>query len=61
MDMQNIRQNMRPVFGRAPKSILLALAVLAAPTTAHAQSACDADTNDDGTVDSADLGTLLSA
>ena len=61
MDMQNIRQNMRPVFGRAPKSILLALAVLAAPSAAHAQSACDADTNDDGTVDSADLGTLLSA
>jgi formylglycine-generating enzyme required for sulfatase activity len=60
MDMQNIRQNMRPVFGRAPKSILLALAVLAAPSAAHAQSACDADTNDDGTVDSADLGTLLS-
>ena len=60
MDMQNIRQNKRRVFGRAPKSILLALAVLAAPSAAHAQSACDADTNDDGTVDSADLGTLLS-
>ena len=43
----------------APLGAALALAAFAAP--AHAQSACDADTNDDGTVDSADLGTLLSA
>jgi formylglycine-generating enzyme required for sulfatase activity len=43
----------------APLGAALALAAFAVP--AHAQSACDADTNDDGTVDSADLGTLLSA
>jgi len=38
-------------------AVLLALAPFA---TAHAQTACDADTNGDGVVDSADLGALLS-
>jgi formylglycine-generating enzyme required for sulfatase activity len=37
----------------------LALAFAAAPA-AHAQTACDADVNTDGVVDSADLGALLS-
>jgi formylglycine-generating enzyme required for sulfatase activity len=38
-----------------------AAALLLTPVgTAHAQTACDADTNGDGIVDSADLGTLLS-
>ena len=48
----------RSVLGLAAAAGLFALAHAGA---AHAQSACDADTNDDGTVDSADLGTLLSA
>ena len=43
------------LLGIASAGIVLALA-----PAARAQSACDADTNDDGTVDSADLGALLS-
>ena len=46
---------------RASALVASALALAAFASPAHAQSACDADTNDDGTVDSADLGTLLSA
>jgi formylglycine-generating enzyme required for sulfatase activity len=38
--------------------VAVASIVVAAP--ARGQTACDADTNGDGTVDSADLGTLLS-
>jgi formylglycine-generating enzyme required for sulfatase activity len=38
--------------------VAVASIMVAAP--ARAQTACDADTNGDGTVDSADLGTLLS-
>ena len=43
--------------GLVASAVLLALAPFA---TAHAQTACDADTNGDGIVDSADLGALLS-
>jgi formylglycine-generating enzyme required for sulfatase activity len=43
------------------RSMVFASVMLALAAPARAQTACDADTNGDGTVDSADLGLLLSA
>ena len=52
------------IFASLPRIRSLPLAAVAlalAPTSLlHAQTACDADTNGDGIVDSADLGALLS-
>jgi formylglycine-generating enzyme required for sulfatase activity len=47
-------------FGRVLRALVAVLALAVIPA-AHGQTACDADTNSDGVVDSADLGALLSA
>ena len=46
-------------FAGAARSLVLSLAVLAAPAVAHAQSPCDADLDADGVVGGADLSELL--